>query len=70
MAPTLRCSLSLLAVLGLAGCTSCGDGDPAPASTELSATAALGEKIFDDTSLSASGQLVAFLQTLTDGFIP
>jgi hypothetical protein len=42
MAPTLRCSLSLLAVLGLAGCT----------------------------SLSANGQLVAFQQTLTDGFTP
>lgn len=58
MAPTLRCSLLLLAVLGLAACTSGGGNDPAPAATEkLSATAALGEKIFDDTSLSASGQV-------------
>lgn len=58
MAPTLRCSLPLLAVLGLAACTSGGGNDPAPAATDkLSATAALGEKIFDDTSLSASGQV-------------
>jgi cytochrome c peroxidase len=58
MAPTLRCSLFLLAVPGLAACTSGGGNDPAPAATEkLSATAALGEKIFDDTSLSASGQV-------------
>jgi cytochrome c peroxidase len=58
MAPTFRCSLSLLAVLGLAACTSGGGNDPAPAATDkLSASAALGEKIFDDTSLSASGQV-------------
>lgn len=58
MAPTLRCSLPFLAVLGLAACTSGGGNDPAPAATDkLSATAALGEKIFDDTSLSASGQV-------------
>jgi cytochrome c peroxidase len=58
MAPTLRSSLPLLAVVGLAACTSGGGNDPAPAATDkLSATAALGEKIFDDTSLSASGQV-------------
>jgi cytochrome c peroxidase len=59
MAPTFRCSLSLLPVLGLAACTSGGSGDdPAPVATDkLSATAALGEKIFDDASLSASGQV-------------
>jgi cytochrome c peroxidase len=58
MAPTLRCSFSLLAVLGLGACTSGGGNDPAPAATDkLSATAALGEKIFEDPSLSASGQV-------------
>lgn len=58
MAPTLLRSLPLLAVLGLAACTSGGGNDPAPAATDkLSATAALGEKIFDDASLSASGQV-------------
>jgi cytochrome c peroxidase len=58
MAPTLRCSLLLLAVFGLAACTSGGGEDPAPVATEkLSASAALGEKIFDDTSLSASGRV-------------
>ena len=58
MAPTLRCSLLLLAVLAVTACTSGGGNDPAPAASDkLSATAALGEKIFDDTSLSASGQV-------------
>jgi cytochrome c peroxidase len=58
MAPTLRCSLLVLASYGLTACTS-GSGDsPAPVATDdLSATAALGEKIFDDRSLSASGQV-------------
>jgi cytochrome c peroxidase len=56
-----RCWLSLLALTGLAACTS-GGGDsegsaPPVATTDLSAAAALGEKIFDDTSLSASGKL-------------
>jgi cytochrome c peroxidase len=59
MAPMLRYAFSLFALTALAACTS-GGGDgsaPAPATDKLSATAALGEKIFDDTSLSASGQL-------------
>jgi cytochrome c peroxidase len=56
-----RCWFSLLALTGLAACTSGGgDGDssaPAAAPSKLSAAAVLGEKIFDDTSLSASGRL-------------
>jgi cytochrome c peroxidase len=59
MAPSLRCLLSPLALLGLAACTSGGSGDDRTSEppTNLSAAAAIGEKIFDDKSLSASGQL-------------
>jgi cytochrome c peroxidase len=61
MLPGPRCWLSLLALTGLAACTSGGgDGDSsaAPVATsDLSAAAALGEQIFDDTSLSASGRV-------------
>jgi len=51
-------SLALTLLLGLPGC---GGGDTAsgasvPAETALSAQAALGEKIFADVSLSASGR--------------
>jgi cytochrome c peroxidase len=56
-----RCWLSLLALSGLAACSSGGgDGEssaPPVATTDLSAAATLGEKIFDDVSLSASGRL-------------
>jgi cytochrome c peroxidase len=61
MVPGPRCRFSLLALTGLAACTSGGgDGEsaaPPVATAGLSAAAALGEKIFDDTSLSASGRL-------------
>jgi len=61
MVPGPRCWLLLPALAGLAACTSGGgDGDSSatPVTTsDLSAAAALGEKIFDDTSLSASGRL-------------
>src|SRR6185436_18860723 len=61
MVPGPRCWLSILALTGLAACTSGGgDGDsrtPPVTTSDLSAAAALGEKIFDDTSLSASGRL-------------
>jgi len=40
----------------LAGCST-SSNDPAPAPTELSAAAALGERIFHDPTLSASGRL-------------
>jgi hypothetical protein len=47
-----RCWLSLLALSGLAACSSGGgDGEssaPPVATTDLSAAATLGEKIFDD----------------------
>jgi cytochrome c peroxidase len=60
MVPSPRSWLSLLALAGLAACTS-GGGDgagSAPVATaNLSAAAALGEKIFHDTSLSASGRI-------------
>ena len=61
MVPGPRCWLALLALAGLAACTSgSGDGEssaPPPATASLSAAAALGEKIFDDPSLSASGRV-------------
>jgi cytochrome c peroxidase len=44
------------AVLALAGCGGGTANDEAPAATELSAQAALGELIFKDVSLSASGR--------------
>src|SRR5690348_7608711 len=64
MSPS-QVSLSLLSVLLLAACGGEGNavppassGSPPPASgVTLSAQAALGEKIFHDASLSASGQL-------------
>jgi cytochrome c peroxidase len=61
MVPGPRCWFLLSALTGLAACTS-GGGDggssAAPVATsDLSAVAALGEQIFDDTSLSASGRL-------------
>jgi mono/diheme cytochrome c family protein len=58
MALPLRCSLSLLAMFCLAACTSGGgEASPLVGSGNLSAIAALGEKIFDDPSLSASGRV-------------
>ena len=53
-APTFVAALSLAAALA-----GCGGGDAsssAPQATELDAQAALGERIFNDTSLSASGR--------------
>lgn len=47
---------SALAIIGCGFLSACGGGSP-EASSELSAAAQLGEKIFHDTSLSASGQM-------------
>lgn len=48
----------IAALVGLSACTSGGGDDAAPSPpAELSAVAALGEKIFDDVSLSASGRV-------------
>lgn len=58
MTPTARYAFSLLVWLGLAACSSGGgQGSEAAAPQKLSAAAALGESIFDDTSLSGSGQV-------------
>ena len=52
----------------LTGC----NGAPAESANDLSPVAALGEKIFNDPALDTSeiDDVVAFLNTLTDGFLP
>ncbi len=60
MGPRLSTPLAACALLlALAGCGGGGTAEPAspPADRRLSAEAALGEKIFHDASLSASGRL-------------